>query len=160
MNIRLRIAEVNNILRGDFSAHCNNISWITNSFPSPIPNNKYEYLRHDAPFYCNSSLRVMLNYYQNKTDFSKFIEQSSSQLLETKFNNESLNVIIKWIISHTIRPIVNEGSDMLDLQNVGWWMGQAVYIACIVSDTYRAQYEKLFFEAWKIYFTNDTIDNY
>jgi hypothetical protein len=160
MNIESKIAQVNNILRVDYAKHNYNRLWISENFPHPILGNKYEYLRNDAPFYCNSSLGVMLNYYQNKNDFKSFIEQTSNQLLKTDFKNESLNVILNWIISHTKRPIINEGSDKLDLQNVGWWMGQAVYIACIVSDTYNAQYEKLFFEAWNRYFTNEQIDNY
>lgn len=160
MDIRSRISGVNNILSADHKNHEYNRSWISNNFPKPISGNKYEQLRHDAPFYCSSSLGAVLNHYRNKSDFSNFIIQISSKLMQTNFENESKEVILKWIISHTKYPIINEGSDKTDLQNVGWWMGQAVYAACIVSNNYNAQFEKLFLEAWGLYFTNETLDNY
>lgn len=160
MNIKSRILEVNTILNADYINHLNNHSWISSKFPAAIPGNKYENLRYDAPFYCLSSLGVMLNHYRTKNDFHNLINNISSKLLETNFKNESKEVILKWIISHTKGLIINDRSDKTDLQNVGWWMGQAVYTACIVSSNYNSQYENLFLDAWKIYFTNETIDNY
>jgi hypothetical protein len=159
MNIQLKIQGVNSILTGDYKSHNYNSSWIAKNTPTPKAGNHYEYLRQDAPFYCSSSLGVMLNYYQTKSDFSGFIDNISERLSSTNFPENSLNEIINWIVFQTIDCIVQEKSDKTDLQNVGWWMGRAVYVACIVSINYNAQYEKLFIESWKQYFTSETIDN-
>ncbi len=159
MRIASKIREVNSILTGDHSSHNYNAPWIAKNTPTPKPGNQYEYLRQDAPFYCSSSLGVMLSYYQIKSDFSGFIDDISERLSATNFPENSLSELVDWIVFQTIDCIVQDKSDKTDLQNVGWWMGRAAYVACIVSIKYNAQYEKLFIEAWKQYFTNETIDN-
>lgn len=157
MSSQQRILEVNSILTRDYNAHNYNQQWISQNIPSPKIGNRYESLRQDAPFYCSSSLGVMINYYQTKPDFTEFVYDISGKLLNTEFPSADLNELLRWILFQTNDCIMQERSDRTDLQNVGWWMGRAVYVACIVSNNYRAQYEKLFIESWKMYFTNENL---
>lgn len=159
MTSKQRIDEVNSILLQDYKTHNYNQEWIGKNIPLPIKGNKYESLRQDAPFYCISSMSVMLNHYESKGNFRKYIDDVSGKLLNTDFPDVDLNTILKWVLAQTADCIAHENSDKEDSQNVGWWMGQAVYVACVVSNKYQAQYERIFLEAWKMYFTNETLDN-
>jgi hypothetical protein len=122
MRIASKIREVNSILTGDHSSHNYNAPWIAKNTPTPKPGNQYEYLRQDAPFYCSSSLGVMLSYYQIKSDFSGFIDDISERLSATNFPENSLSELVDWIVFQTIDCIVQDKSDKTDLQNVGWSM--------------------------------------
>lgn len=156
--LQQRISEVNSILTGDYNSHNYNNQWIKLNIPSPKSENLYERLRQDAPFFCSSSLGVMLRYYETKPDFRHFIVDIAGKLINTGFSSIDLNELLKWILRQTINCIEQEHSDKTDTQNVGWWMGRAVYVASIASNNYRAQYEKLFLESWKMYFTNEILN--
>jgi len=157
MNIKSKISEVNSILLCDYNSHKNNQTWIANNIPASKLGNKFDYLRQDAPFYCSSSLEVMLKYYQSKNDFIDFIDETVSNLSSGDLSNANISELIDWIIYQTSDCINEENSDKTDIQNVGWWMGRSVYVTSIVSINYKAQYEKLFIEAWCKYFTNENL---
>lgn len=158
MSSQQGIAEVNSILITDYNAHAYNQKWIMQNIPSPKSGNIYESFRQDAPFYCLSSLGVMLRYYETKPDFRQFTIDITDKLMNTGFPSVDLNELLKWVLNQTLDCIVQDHSDKTDCENVGWWMGRAVYVVCIVSNKYRAQYERIFIEAWKMYFTIETLE--
>ena len=158
MNTISNIGEVNLTMLRDFSLHSYNQQWIAQNIPSPINGNRYNHLREDAPFYCNSSMGVMLNHYKEKEGFKNMIIQFVSQFSQDfTITNKNLSQFADWVVIQTLTSIRQEGSDRLDLQNVGWWMGIASYVACIISMSNKAQYEKIFIAAWSKYFTNETL---
>lgn len=158
MSAQSKINEVNAILLEDYKQHNRNHEWIAKNIPTPKPGNRYENLRQDAPFYCLSSLEVMLNYYRTKSDFRESIDEMVTHFIKGKLPNTKISVLIDWILHQTSECIKLDKSENTDLQNVGWWMGRFVYIASIVSLNYNAQYEKLFIDAWCKYFTNENLD--
>lgn len=155
-----KISDINILLALDYNNHNKNYSWIANNIPKPLNENRYEYLRHDAPFYCLSSLDVMLRYYRTQNDFSDFIDEMAIKLAGTDVPNYNLSQLVDLIIYQTLDCIEKEKSDKTDLENVGWWMGRAAYITCIFSINFNCQYEKLFMESWKKYFTIETLDKH
>lgn len=158
MNTISNIGEVNLTMLRDFSLHSYNQQWIAQNIPSPINGNRYNHLREDAPFYCNSSMGVMLNHFKEKEGFKNMIIQFVSQFSQdSNISTKNLSQLADWVVIQTLSSIRQEGSDRLDLQNVGWWMGIASYVACIISTSYKAQYEKIFIAAWSKYFTNETL---
>lgn len=159
-NTEVLISEVNSLLTHDHLNHNYNFTWNSANTPKPIDNNNYEYLRQDAPIYCISSLGVMLNFYKNNIDFKKEVVYGVEFLLNSDFPKNDYSFLISWIIYRTKKEITDENSDKLDLQNVAWWMGKTTYFVSIVSNNFKAQYEKLFIEAWKQYFTNETIESF
>lgn len=101
---------------------------------------------------------VMLNHYKEKEGFKNMIIQFVSQFSQdSTISNKNLSQFADWVVIQTSSSIRQEGSDRLDLQNVGWWMGIASYVACIISTSYKAQYEKNFIATWSKYFTNETL---
>ncbi len=152
------IREVNSIMFRDYSSHNYNQQWITQNIPLSISGNRYNHLRADAPFYCNSSMGVMLNYYNENEGFINMINHFVSIYHDNAtFLDVDLFNISRWVVNQTSISISKEGSDELDLQNVAWWMGIASYIACIISLNFNAQYEKIFIVAWGQYFTNENL---
>lgn len=158
MNIRETIHEVNTLLTQDLMSHHNN-NWIKNNIATPIVGNQYESLRLQSSVYCLSSMHVMINHYRTKMDFQNNIITIISNFLQTNFSNEGLVEIVNWVLVNARKSIKLEGSDPTDLNNIGWWIGNGAYISCIVSNNYRAQFEKIFLEAWNMYCTNDFLDS-
>ena len=152
------IGEVNLTMISDFGLHNCNVQWMAQNIPAPIKGNSYNHLREDAPFYCNSAMGVMLNYYMNKEGFKNMIYQHVSQFSEDPaIADYDLSQISDWVVAQTSTSIMDESSDRFDLQNVGWWMGIASYVACIISSNYKAQFEKIFIAAWCKYFTDEIL---
>ena len=152
------IGEANILMLRDFNLHNYNQHWIIQNTSQPVSGNKYNNLREEAPFYCNSSMGVMLNFFKNDNGFKNRILQLVNQFkFDSIVSNKNLNELAKWVIIQTLISIKQEESDKFDLQNVGWWMGISTYVACIISENYYAQYENIFILAWSKYFMNETL---
>ena len=160
----MNTTETNLKLKNELKSEMLNTSFIQSLIPLPIAGNKYEIYRADAPFYCLSSKKFIIDSYASNPSFRDMMNQmvdesQNNNTLITTFNNE-LYVTLATFAKDNIKA-ANGGfatkEQLINMEEVAYHISILVYVAINVSPYCRSDYNRVFVGTWNNYYTNDIL---